>query len=323
MRDRGRDRGKYMGRGEKGIALLVVLWVTVIMMVMGISFSWLVRADVNASRAFKEAAQKKFTAQAGIERGIMELLYRQAAMRKPVLEQDDFCRIDGTAFYGRFGAGFYALRISDESGKIPLNSMTESTSEVLKNLLMNFGIPEDSADTIVDSILDWKDSDELHRLHGAESDYYLSLPNPYRAGNSEFETLEQLLLVKGVTREALFGDGNRQGIIRYLTIYSGVERINVNAAPAAVLESVPGITREKAAQIIGKRAESPVTLADLQELLAGDFSRAAVYLTDKESSVYEIVAAGCLQSEADGVLTRAIVRIMEPDFNFLYYKCPG
>lgn len=308
--------------GERGIALLVVLWVMVIMMAMGLSFSYLVRADVNASRAFSEAARKKFCSQAGIERGVMELLYRQAALRSPELP-DDFCRIDGTPFYGQVGTGLYALRISDESGKIPLNSLNEGNCAVLKNLLLNSGIDETRADTIVDSILDWKDPDDLHRLHGAESDYYLSLPNPYRAGNAAFETLEELLLVKGVTRELLFGDASRPGIIRCFTVYSGAERINVNAAGVAVLEAVPGIGREKATLIIDRRAEAPVSLADLQEILGGDFSKAAVYLTDKESPVFEIVSAGCLQSEADGIVTRAVVRIMGPDFSFLYYKCPG
>lgn len=313
----------FRGSKDGGMALLVVLWVTVAMMAMGLSFSWLVRADVNSSRVFREAAQKKFISQAGMERGIMELLYRQAALRKPALERQDICRIDGTPFYGRFGIGFYALRISDESGKIPLNGMTDRSSAVLKNLLLNHGMDEARADTIVDSILDWMDDDELHRVSGAESDHYLSLPSPYRAGNSEFEALEQLLMVNGVTKEILFGDGERQGIIRYLTIYPGTEKINVNAAPPAVLESVPGIGRAKAALIIGKRNESAVTLGDLQELLADDYRRASPYLTDKESSVFEVVSTGCLRDEADGVVTRSVIRMTGPDFIYLYYKCPG
>jgi general secretion pathway protein K len=313
---------KHRGN-ERGIALLVVLWVTVLMMVMGLSFSYLVRADVNASRTFREALEKKLISQAGIERGIVELLYRQDSLRKPDLEKEDICRIDGAPIYERVGTLFYALRINDEAGKIPLNSLTENTAIVLKNLLLNSGTAERDADAIVDSILDWKDSDESARQHGAESEYYISLPSPYRPRNSDFETLEELLLVKGIGKEILFGEGDRPGLIRYLTIYSGVNGININTASVAVLQAVPGIGPSRAALIVEKRSAARLTLSDIQEILAEDFSTAAGFLTDKESSAYELVSTGYSQNERDGLVTRAIVNVLEPDFQFIYYKCPG
>ncbi len=104
------------------------------------------------------------------------------------------------------------------SGKISLNALTDISGIILKNLLVNQGVSPEDADTIVDSILDWKDADDLHRLHGAESDYYLSLPNPYKAGDVPFETLEVLALVKGVTPEILYGTEKKRGIIHFLTL---------------------------------------------------------------------------------------------------------
>ncbi len=58
---------------------------------------------------------------------------------------------------------------------------------------------------IADSLLDWIDSDSQDRENGAEADYYAGLDPPYAPRNGLPESLEELLLVKGVTREQLFG----------------------------------------------------------------------------------------------------------------------
>ncbi|MBL8818695.1 MAG: general secretion pathway protein GspK [Planctomyces sp.] len=60
-------------------------------------------------------------------------------------------------------------------------------------------------EALADSILDWIDADEDAREYGAESEYYLALNQPYRAANSIPQHLEELLYVKGVTRQHLFG----------------------------------------------------------------------------------------------------------------------
>ena len=63
---------------------------------------------------------------------------------------------------------------------------------------------------IADAILDYIDSNEDVRSFGVESDHYLGLSPPYRAKNGPLETVEELLLVKGVTPQLLFGqDVNR------------------------------------------------------------------------------------------------------------------
>ena len=67
-------------------------------------------------------------------------------------------------------------------------------------------------DATSDCILDWLDSDDTPRETGIESDYYTSLG--YQAKNGPIDTIEELLLVKGVTPQSLFGsDANRNGTI--------------------------------------------------------------------------------------------------------------
>jgi len=61
--------------------------------------------------------------------------------------------------------------------------------------------------TVASSIMDWVDGDEDVQGDGAESDYYSTQPDPYYAKNSAFDTVDELLMVRGVTRDLLYGDG--------------------------------------------------------------------------------------------------------------------
>src|SRR5690606_30820187 len=58
------------------------------------------------------------------------------------------------------------------------------------------------------------DEDEEPRPYGAELEYYSTLPTPYAPKNGPIESVEELLLVRGVTPQLLFGvDANRNGVI--------------------------------------------------------------------------------------------------------------
>lgn len=66
---------------------------------------------------------------------------------------------------------------------------------------------------IADSILDWIDEDEDMRAAGAEADMYSMMLN-YSPSNGPIVSLDELLLVQGVTPELLYGaDRNHNGII--------------------------------------------------------------------------------------------------------------
>ena len=67
---------------------------------------------------------------------------------------------------------------------------------------------------IADAILDWMDADDIPREFGAEVDYYSALSTPYLPRNGPLATLEELLMVRGVTMDLLFGrDWDRNGWI--------------------------------------------------------------------------------------------------------------
>ena len=69
---------------------------------------------------------------------------------------------------------------------------------------------------IVAAILDWRDEDSVPLSEAGDTEglYYEDLPRPYRVKNGPFESVEELLLVKGVTGQILYGeDFDRNGLL--------------------------------------------------------------------------------------------------------------
>jgi len=117
-------------------------------------------------------------------------------------------RFDGPQDTIRFG-------LTPESAKLHLNAASEEQiADLLTPLLLELRI--DNPQEIIDAILDWRDADSDPRPGGAENEYYNTLDPgpPYNAKNGPFDSVEELLLVKGVTAAILYGeDVNRNGIL--------------------------------------------------------------------------------------------------------------
>jgi len=311
-------------KSHRGIALLIVLWIITILMVMVFSFSSLSRTESFAALNFRETIEKRYLAEAGIERGIIELLHRR---QNPTADMTDIWKTDGRSSIVDIGDSHCAIRISEESGRLDINMLTDASGILLKNLLIMRGTTADEADTIVDSLLDWKDSGDsgAHRLHGAESEYYQGLPSPYTAKNANFDSVEELLLVKGMTPEILFGSQGRKGIFDLLTVHAKTARININAAPEDLLASLPGLGPERAAALVLQRQEKgALTTADLQGLMGADFAVVNAYIGAIGTQTYTIDSFGYKETGKPGFSIKATVTFRDnSQYQYLYYKSPA
>lgn len=304
---------------QRGIALMMVLWALTILMVIVLSFSFMTGTETHSTLSFKEGIENKFLAEAGVERGIMELFYRKQNFNT---EGAGVWKTDATPYTVQMGNGYYTVKLTDENGKVDINAASDV---ILKNLVLNLGASGELADIIVDSIMDWKDSDDLHRLHGAESDYYMSLQNAYKAKNANFESLEELQMIKGISSEILYGNSGKKGLIDCLTVNSKNRLVNVNAAPLEVLMAIPGMTQELAAGIIAFRESVEIrNMADIQGLLGTNYATMSQYITiGIMGNVFTIEASGHKLTDKSGYTIRATIA-MEGDnkYSYLYYKCP-
>ncbi len=115
--------------------------------------------------------------------------------------------LDGPRNTVRFG-------ITPESGKLNLNLATEEQLTRLLAPLLT-GLRVENPSDLLDALLDWRDDDdELRGNNSAENEYYNALEPPYVCKNGSFDTIEELLLVRGFNAALLYGeDVNRNGIL--------------------------------------------------------------------------------------------------------------
>ncbi len=264
---------------DRGLALIVVLWVLAFLGVVFTTFTLSMRTELAAAGNFRKEAEAYYLAEAGVYRAAAEIINadRNAPPDSTLFDALSERWHTNPVAYDNvlLGRGRYWVAVTDEESKIAVNAATDA---VLRRLFSNSGVTDEQlVSTIVDSIQDWRDPDNLHRLNGAEDGYYRSLPTPYRAKNANFETIDELLLVKGMTPAILYGNvadptrraeldaqlpwerqlrpGEHLGVARHLTVHS-TGQVNVNTASPEVLMAL-GLTATEVKVVIDRRAGAP------------------------------------------------------------------
>lgn len=216
-----------------GMVLILVLVVVALLSLAALSFSQWMLAEREAAELAVRQSQAQALADSGIEMARLYLALDSADQNEAGgwYENPDYFRArvirDDTdpRYRGRFtvvspAVDDLGLRqgirfgLEDESTKLNLNTLLladEYAENGARQILLALpGMTEE----IADAILDWIDPDNEPREYGAEADYYALLDPPYLPKNGPLESIEELLLVRGVTPALLFGaDANRNGMV--------------------------------------------------------------------------------------------------------------
>ncbi len=320
-------------RNEKGIALFLVLWVLTLLSVIVGEFCFAMRTEVNITRNFKGQTVAYYVALAGVNRAIGELIRNEVIPQKmkqskgeweegqeDELEEERW-RINVNIPPVPYGQGQFEVKIGNESGKININGANES---VLEMMLKGFDLEGQQESIIVDSIIDWRDKNNLHRINGAEDDYYRSLPEPYECKDGDFDTVEELLMVRGITPEIFYG-----GLRDIVTVFKAPERlekykagykivkqdlnkININAAPRKVLLALPSMTEDLTQEIMDFRKERDFRLlTEISSLIGAQvYNAISPYIALEISPYYSIMSTGKM---GDGKLRQGVEAVIEID----------
>jgi general secretion pathway protein K len=246
-------RGLAARRGERGVALILVLWTFAAVAVLAAEFARAMHDEAASTRNFKESAQARMIAIAGVNETILAI---KADRDQPDIEEAideevnrdpvrSLAHGDGQWVQAAFRGHRYEVRVIDEAGKFSLNKID---TQMMLMIFENLEFDDDDAEVIADSIVDWRDDDDLHQTNGAESDYYESLDRPYRAKNAPFDTVEELMLVRGMTRDYFYGHDGLPGLRDIFSVFSQVKSINLNSVTPAVMIAATGMESEDAAE---------------------------------------------------------------------------
>ncbi len=265
---------KSVVSSHRGVALLMTLWVVVLLGLVASEFAYTMRMELRITSNYKEEAEAYYLAMAGVNAALAEIMAVSKAVYKDSSGKVAFLgQRQGVIGMGEdagavlppapnrenisLGNGAFDYVIEDEDGKLDLNWLTEERNiGHFKKLLRESGITDmDTINTITDSALDWRDDEKGHRLNGAEDEWYMKnyqeqgFTEPYLCKDGPFDTVEELLMVRGMTPEILYGgrmpeklaakrslwEKKRQGeeapsykgIYPYLTVYNTSGRINL------------------------------------------------------------------------------------------------
>ncbi len=302
-------------RSQDGVALILVLWVFIFLFVVAFEFSTAAREEGTAAQRFNEDTTGYYLALAGFESGLYEFLNQQSGAASQIGQNTKEDLFDGEFREQKLGSGTLRVRMIDESGKININRANE---EMLRRIFLNLGIDPDRADVLVDSIMDWRDLDDLHRPNGAENDYYQSLTPPYTAKNGALDTIEDLLWIRGMTPALFYGDpeqGNedakRVPLRDLFTVDSPIDRVNLRTASAEVIHALVGIPLEKCRSFVDERKKlSEKTIGDLLPLLGiGAADNIMQMFIFSNPSVVAVEAEGLAGDSRTGRRVKGIVRL--------------
>lgn len=165
--------------------------------------------------------------------------------------------------------------MQDEERKININKAEQNVLESLPGMSPEIAL----------SIRAWRGDAKLAQepdVLSKEDAYYQALDKPYKRKGKDFECIEELSLVHGITPDMLYGkdlngdgviDVNEQGLIKYLTIY-GDGLVNINTADMTVLRAI-GFTEDLVYRIMRFRLGYDETLGTADDGVFGDVGNIA------------------------------------------------
>jgi general secretion pathway protein K len=305
----------------------MVIWIFMVLSVLSAEFSRAMRDDSIATQNLAEEIQARGVALAGLNRAIYRLLHDRQNQTEdqdpnaaPVDAPPPWIP-DGRWHEEPYWGGTYGVRMIDEGGRISLNRADEA---LLRKVFETLGLKADEQEEITDAIIDWRDSDDLHRLHGAEDEYYMKLPEPYHAKNGPFDSVDELLQVRGITRELFYGQRDRGfgssdtpaiPLREVFSVFNESANINVRTAPVAVLRVVLGGDEDAVDEIVTARDEDPSSVLGLIRAKVAD-QLLARRLVDRAPSMVAVEARATMQNGRVEARIGAVVFVPEDGDGF-------
>ncbi len=246
-------------RAQSGMVLVFALWVLGLLTILAVSVAAGIRQKIFMVARLDERSRMNYLLESAIKKtagyihGQMEissfeftpavkvnLLNNSGELSSIKLGHDQagvgYVAVDGDDTALRWG-------VVDEESKINLN---KTNLVVLTNLLMNvLSLKEEDADKLAQALLDWRQYGEGEVTGFYSDEYYTNLQYPYPKKSADYETLDEMLLVQGMTKQIY------DKLINFVTIY-GDGTVNINTASKEVLAAI-GLPDELAEKILTVR----------------------------------------------------------------------
>jgi general secretion pathway protein K len=303
---------------ERGIALVLVILMISIIVAVTLQLNRSSRSDVYEAVNLSDGLKLHYIAKSGFNGGQVVLIADTNSFNTLNENWETKMELISAKWESMFPNTSLKINIEDESGKIQINKLITDNNynPDIRNLLIRllslseFKLNQNKIDEIVDSIKDWMDGDDKVTGAGVESVYYMGMETPYKAKNGPLDCIDELLMVKGMTRELLYGTKETLGLMHYLTI-QGDGKININTTPKLMLKALStGITDDMADRMDEYRKKEGADLSDLmwyKKISGAEDIRIEERLITTKSDYFKITSRGKLGNmtgQVTGVVRR-------------------
>jgi len=219
-----------MMRRQRGMALIIVLWIIVLLGIMAAGHSKNVHTEVQLAARQVETARARGLAEAAVNHVILEMLGQRLLQPLPT---------NGTPFPLAVYDDVVTVAVRNASGLVDLNV---AAADLLDSTFKACGIEMTDRAALVDAILDWRDGDNLTHLNGLEDGDYAAMGVPWGSRDGAFSSVEELRYLPGIS-QALF-----ECMSPLVTVHSGRGGIDLESAPPMLVTALSGNIIEPATQ---------------------------------------------------------------------------
>ncbi|MFK5920875.1 MAG: type II secretion system protein GspK [Verrucomicrobiota bacterium] len=271
----------------RGIALLAVMFALMVLLFVATAmwesaqFGW----DENSLE------RQRFMARQLAESGVALAMHPKMKSGDPLLHQE---YPDGRRF---------DVYVGTEGGRILVNAIEDQVmADTVRELFILWGLDATKASIAAESLADWIDEDSEVKTSGAENDYYAARGFPSYPSNAPLVSIEQMLLVKGMDEVARQKPDWRS----YFTIY-GDGMIDVNQAPADLLEALFQSSGDAAQNLVATRKGSDGEMATLDDYVISDLNELVDLLGLGNGAMSRVEEWITLENSIKRIESRAVV----------------
>ncbi|MFA6498893.1 MAG: hypothetical protein WC256_10820 [Desulfurivibrionaceae bacterium] len=313
--------GEKVADNNQGFALLVVIMVLLLASFLASQLSLDVRTEQRLAANAKDRDRAAILAEAGFNIALFRLMDKPIALEA----EGEYGRlVAGRQYIHPLKGGQVRYYAANESGKIDLNV---AEPRLLELFLRYRKLTLEQAGVVLDSLLDWRDPDNLLRLNGAEQEYYMHLPEPYIPRNGRIEDPAEFFLLRGTG--FLAGKFPAEEVF---TVHNPGKGINVNSLTPTMLDFiVNGDETQRQAYHEARQLQGPLNAAMTRQIIGEvRFSELEPFLRYEEGTAslyYTITATGEARvpgggenQAATGLTINALVRILANGYQILSWQ---
>ncbi|MGA1795781.1 MAG: general secretion pathway protein GspK [bacterium] len=219
--------------GDRGIALMMILWVLIMLDIIVLQFAASMRTESEITRNFRDRIEAYYLARAAAELAQYELTYvASLAITKDTPVANKYGAVDfrpqradrdANPVWKRevdLGGGAFRIEYHVKEDRYDLNYLAKSNQKDLEDVLVACGVEAASAhlSMLKNAIIDWADADsDLSGPDSAEDDWYEDNWKGYECKDDRFYSVAELALIRGLRLEGDETDEERDEKKRLLS----------------------------------------------------------------------------------------------------------